>query len=199
MAPVQPFRKVDVATIQYGSITKDTSARLYVVPIEPSIRIQTTPVALAGSLEDPAVPFVYLKPEGALRDFFVGVEKAVGDACIANKAEWFAVAKHLEDDVLRRGFKSFFGDAGFKVKVPEDVACFDAAKRPIGREEFPEGSVVRAVLELSRVCFGRHEYGCTWKLQQVQLVPMECLIEDEPVDDTPEDDPGSDSDVNEFL
>jgi len=201
MTTVQPFRKVDPTALAYGAMIKDTSARLYVVPLEPALTIQTTPVTLATSLEDASVPFVYLTPDASLAAFFRAVEATVGDACVEHKNEWFAVAKTLEDEVLRRGFKSFFGDAGFKVKVPEEVACFGADKRPLGREDVPAGTVVRAVLELTRVCFGRHEYGATWKLVQLQVVPTQCLIDDEPVDDSVDDVPdgGSDSDVNEFL
>ena len=195
-APV-PYRRVDV-DFQYASMVKDTSARLYVVPIEPAVVIQTTPVTLATSAEDETVPFVYLAPDDSLKAFFQKTEKAICDACVANKNDWFAVAKNLEDDVLRRGFKSFFSKDGFKVKVPSDVACFDAAKNPLGREDLPAGSVVRAVLELSRVCFGRHEYGATWKVVQFQKVETECLIQDA-VDPEPEADHDSDSDVNEFL
>ncbi len=194
-----PFRKVDLAALQYGTMIKDTSARLYVVPIEPALCVQTTPVTLATSLEDPEVPFVYLTPDPALEAFLHKTESTIADACVANKKEWFAVAKNLEDDVLRRGFKSFFGDQGFKVKVPADVACFSADKKPIGREDIVAGSIVRLVLELSRVCFGRHEYGSTWKVVQVQQVPTQCLIQDDPVDDSVEPFDDGDSDVNEFL
>lgn len=197
----QPYRRVDIDALTYGALAKDTSARLYVVPLEPPVVIQTTPIELLTSLEDPSVPFVYIAPDDSLKRFFQESERAIADACIANKSQWFRVSKHLDDDTLRRGFKSFFSDTGFKIKVPVDVACFDVAKKPIGREDVPAGTVVRAVLELSRVCFGRHEYGATWKLVQLQLVPTACLIKDEA---EPDDDPlgdalGSDSDVDEFL
>lgn len=193
-----PFRRVDF-DFQYASMIKDTSARLYVVPIEPAVVIQTTPVTLATSAEDETVPFVYLAPDESLKAFFEKTEKTICDACVANKNDWFAVAKNLEDDVLRRGFKSFFSKDGFKVKVPSDVSCFDAAKKPMGREDLPAGTVVRAVLELSRVCFGRHEYGATWKVVQFQKVETECLIQDAVDHPEPEVDHESDSDVNEFL
>jgi hypothetical protein len=194
-----PFRHVDLGTLQYGPITKDVSARLYVVPIQSPVVIQTTPVTLTTTLEDPDIPFVFIEPDAKLRAFLERTEKTIEDACVANKDAWFAVSKHLEDDVLRRGFKSFFTETGFKVKVPADIACFDASKRPIGREDVVSGSVVRLVLELSRICFGKHEYGITWKAIQAQIVPTTCLIDDsddtatEPVRDD------ADSDINEFL
>lgn len=195
---VVPFRRASLE-LKYGQMVKDTSARLYVVPLEEPLVVQTTPVALKTSLEDSSVPFVYLDAQGDLQTFFEAVERTIADACVENKSQWFKV--QVDDDaVLRRGFKSFFSDSGFKVKVPESVACFDAHKTPVGREDIPAGSVVRAVLELTRVCFGRHEYGATWRLLQVQLVNTTCLIADDPV--RPEEDPvaeGSDSDLDEFL
>jgi hypothetical protein len=194
---IQSYRRVDLSGLAYAPMIKDTSARLYVVPIDPPLRIQTTPVALATSLEDPEVPFVYLSPDASLAAFFKKTEQAIEDACVANKTAWFAAK--FEDDLLRRGFKSFFGDAGFKVKVPSDVACFDSQQKPIGREDVPAGSVVRAVLELSRVCFGRHEYGATWKLIQLQVVETKCLIQAEEVQPPAEADDDADSDANEFL
>lgn len=193
-----PFSKVDLGSLAFGTMIKDTSVRLFVVPIEPALRVQTTPVEIS-SLEDDDVPFAYIRPHGALRTFLEKTEKTIEDACIANKEAWFAVAKSLDDDTLRRGFKSFFdADKGFKVKVPADVPCFDADRTPIGREGVPAGSVVRIILEMSRVCFGRHEYGSSWKIVQVQLVPTECLIETDPLDDSMTA-VASDSDVDEFI
>lgn len=193
-----PYRNVDLSSITYGSMIKDTSARLYVVPIEPVVAIQTTPITLATGLDDPSVSFAYLQPDAKLEAFFKDTEQTIADACVTNKNEWFAVAKNLEDDALRRGFKSFFSDQGFKVKVSPDVPCFDAEKKPVGREDIPAGTVIRAILELSRVSFGRHEYGSTWKIVQVQVVPTVCLIKDDPVVEEESGD-HSDSDVDEFL
>jgi hypothetical protein len=198
MSASVPYRSVDLSSLSYGTMTKDTSARLYVVPLTTELRIQTTPMTLTTSLEDPEVPFVYVSPDASLTKFFQDTEASIGDACIAHKNEWFAVAKNLEDDVLRRGFKSFFDvDKGFKLKVASDVPCFDASRQPIGREDVPAGTVVRAILELSRVCFGKHEYGANWKVTQLQCVPTECLIETEDVPEDPVE--ASDSDIDEFL
>lgn len=193
-----PYRNVNLGALTYGNMIKDTSARLYVVPIEPVVTIQTTPITLVTGLEDPTVSFAYVQPDPKLEAFFKETEKTIADACIANKNQWFAVAKNLDDDALRRGFKTFFGDTGFKVKVPPEVPCFDAAKKPVGREDLSAGTVVRAIMELSRVCFGRHEYGSTWKVVQLQIVPTECLIKDDVVVEEEAGD-HSDSDVDEFL
>jgi hypothetical protein len=195
-----PYRNVDLSKVTYGQMIKDTSARLYVVPVDPEIVIQTTPMTLVTGLEDPDVSFAYVQPDARLEAFFKDAEKTIADACIEHKNEWFAVAKNLEDDALRRGFKSFFSDnQGFKVKVSPDVPCFDASKNPVGREDIPAGTVIRAICELSRVCFGRHEYGSTWKILQLQVVPTVCLIKDEEVTADEESGNHSDSDVDEFL
>lgn len=196
-----PYRAVNFDSLAYGAITKDTTARLFVVPVEPALTIQTTPVVLTTSIEDPEIPFVYFQGDEKLMDFMKRTEKYIEDACIAHKEEWFSLAKTLDDDTLRRGFKTFFGDSGYKVKIAPDVPCFDQNKKPIGREDIPENSTVRFVLELSRICFGRHEYGATWKVTQVQLVPVECLIHDEPIDDEMpmDDDVYISSDIDDFI
>ena len=185
-------------------MVKDTSARLYIVPVEPALTIISPPVQTTTSLEDD-VPFVYIEPKGAFADFLKQSEDTILDACLANKATWFAT-QH-EDDALRRGFKSFFKEDGtFKLKVPNDAAFFDAKGQPIGREDVPAGTTVRLALELSRVCFGRHEFGSTWKLLQAKLVNTECLIteeEEEPAEaaEAVPEDPSidDDSDAHEFL
>lgn len=196
--PYVPYRAVDFASLPYQPMIKDTTARLYAVPIEPPVRALTPPVATASDMDDD-MPFLYLAPTGDFKAFLKRSEDAVLAACIANKASWFA--KSLDDDALRRGFKSFFRaeDGAFKLKVPADVGCFDAAGAPVGREDVPSGSVVRAVLELSRVCFGRHEFGVTWKLVQLKLVPTVCLIVPEEEDPAPPAESDSDSDAHEFM
>ena len=202
-APLQPFRSVKFDELVYAPMIKDTSARLYVVPIDPPVLVTSPPTKTASAFEE-GVPFAFLQPEGAFAAFLKKSEDAILDACLANKATWFAM-QH-EDEALRRGFKSFFKEDGtFKIKVPSDVAFFDAKGRPIDRDDVPAGTTIRAVLELSRVCFGRHEFGSTWKLVQAKLVETECLIIDDPPaddnDDTqePADGDDSDSDANEFL
>ena len=194
------FRTVHFDALNFQPMVKDNTARLYAVPIDPPVRVLSPPVKTASDMDDD-VPFVLLEPKGEFAAFLKASETAILDACLANKATWFATAH--DDDALRRGFKSFFRaeDGAFKVKVPADAGCFDAAGAPVGREDVKAGSHVRAVLEMARVCFGRHEFGVTWKVVQVKLVPTVCLIaEDAHVE--PEDDPAksdSDSDANEFL
>lgn len=196
-----PYKSVQISKQTFGQVTKDTSARLFVVPIEPPVRIQTTPVVLTTSIEDPDVPFVYIQGDQNMMKFFKQTEQDIEDICITNKKEWFTLAKDLDDDILRRGYKSFFAQQGFKVKVAPDVPCFDVNRKPIGREDIPKDSTVRMVLELSRISFGRHEFGVAWRVVQLQLVPVECLIQDGPEDDMEpvEHDDDILSDIGEFM
>jgi hypothetical protein len=179
-----PYKTVQITQQGFGDVVKDTSAKLFVVPIDPPVRIQTTPVVLTTSIEDPQVPFVYIQGDQNMMTFFKQTEQDIEDVCISNKKQWFTLAKDLDDEILRRGYKSFFSDQGYKVKVAPDVPCFDANKRPIGREDVPENSTARMVLEMNRISFGRHEFGVTWQVVQLQLVPVQCMIQD---DDPPED------------
>jgi hypothetical protein len=190
---VLAFRAVDLSTLAYKPISKDIEARLFVVDLEEPLRIQTTPVVLTTSIEDDSVPFVYIQGTQLMMDFFTKTEQFIEDTCIENKKEWFSLAKNMDDEVLRRGFKSFFGEKGFKVKIGPDVGCFDAKKKPIGREDIPVDTTCRLILELSRISFGKHEFGAAWNVLQVQTVPSECLLVDEPVEDD------TNSDLAEFI
>lgn len=182
------YKTVQITQQNFGEVTKDTSARLFVVPIDPPVRIQTTPVVLTTSIEDPQVPFVYIQGDQNMMTFFQQTEQDIEDVCIANKKQWFTLAKDLDDEILRRGYKSFFAQQGYKVKIAPDVPCFDANRRPIGREDISENSTARMVLEMSRISFGRHEFGVTWKVIQLQLVPVECMILDDDLPAPPEED-----------
>lgn len=197
----KPYKSVKASSLSFGSITKDTTARLFVVPLDPPLRIQTTPVVLTTPINDPQVPFVYIQGDESLMTFFKTMEKSIEDTCIANKKEWFTLAKDLDDDVLRRGYKSFFAQQGFKVKIAEDTPCFDDQKRPIGREDIEDNSTVRMILEMNRISFGRHEFGVAWRVVQLQLVPMQCLINDDCPDDPMDvvDDDDINSDIDDFL
>ena len=118
---------------------------------------------------------------GAFAAWLRGAEAWVLDECVRRKSEWFH--REVDDDALRLRFKSFFrpDDGAFKVKAPEgEVALFGVDGSPVGPEELPAGQHVRCVLELSRFCFGRQEFGAMWRLVQARVVHVpECLIVDD--------------------
>lgn len=211
MTTLEPtyFARVDVASLEFGPVTKEHKLR--VAALTPALVVQTPPVVLATAIDPDVAPFVYVKPTGKFRDFLADVEARVLAKCIDNKAEWIRDA--IDDDVLRQNFKTFFKDDDFKVKVTGDAAVFDARGTLVDCNEAAEGTMVRCVLELQRICFGRQEFGAMWRLVQARVVePVPCLIaedaavepEDGPEDcpeDGPEDCPDESSaiDQQEFL
>ena len=173
--PVEPvyYKSVDVSDVAFEPLTKDN--KLYVANLTPRLLVQSPPVKLASSYDPCGVPFVYLAPTGQFARFLRDVESTVLQRCIENKAEWFR--KDIDDDVLRHNFKSFFKDESLKVKLAQDAAVFDRDRHPTGLEELVAGEGVRCILELTRICFGRQEFGALWRIVQAQLVPTPaCLI-----------------------
>jgi hypothetical protein len=127
----------------------------------------------------------------------------------------------MEDGSLRASFKQFCkpaagalacGGGALKIKVPRDALVFDAEGGVVDRGALAPGAAVRAILELSRVCFGRTEFGAMWSLVQAQTAPApppppRCLIaaaqdDDEDAVDHPSRHRAAaapDTEVHEFL
>lgn len=203
-SPATYYTTVDLASLTFEPLAKLNS--LYVAPLAQPLTVLTPPVELATSLGDGDEPFAYIRPIGRFADWLRGVEAWLLDECVRRKEEWFR--KDIDDDALRHNFKSFFRDGGeFKVKVvPDEVAVFGVDKAPVGAEEATAGRHVRCVLDLSRICFGRQEFGAMWRLVQARLVDVpQCLIEDEDEEDARDEDDASpdeapaDADEHEFL
>lgn len=197
----QYFDAVDLGALQFAPIAKQ--GKLYVVNLETPLVVTTPPLTLAASLSDDT-DFALLQPTGAFEAFLKRVETWVLDACLAHKAEWFR--KDVDDDALRHNFKSFFREGQYRVKAA-DVAVFDASRAPAAPELVCEGTHVRAVLELTRICFGRQEFGAMWRLVQARAVEVPpCLIGEEDdnadgadEDEQPGDEDAADPDEHEFL
>ena len=173
------YKSIDFANIQFEPVAKVN--KLYVASLTAPLLVQTPPVLLATSIdttEAADVPFVYIRPAGQFEQWLRDAEAHILENCIANKASWFP--KKMDDDALRHNFKSFFREDGdFKLKVLPDVAVFDAGRQPAGPEEAAAGTSVRCVLELTRICFGRQEFGAMWRLVQAQVAEVPpCLIDD---------------------
>lgn len=186
---VRSFKGVCLDSLAFDPVERE--GKLYVVKLRPKIVVVTPPMTLASSLVDAdgePLPFASLAPPAQLAAFLRRVEAAALDACIANKAEWFR--KDLDDDALRAGFKSFLRANGtFKVKVPDEVAAFDASKKPVAPGDVAAGAQVRGILELAKLSFGKTEFGAMWKLVQLREMSVpECLIDDTGDDDESEDD-----------
>jgi len=188
----------------------DKVGGLYVARLRAPLLVQTPPLTLASPLDDEdgsPLPHAHVSVPRAFQAFVQRAEELVLEACLANKASWFR--RPLEDDSLRASFKTFYKPGGaLKIKVPRDALVFDAAGQVLCREDVVPGTAVRCLLELSRVCFGRTEFGAMWSLAQAQTAPApppppKCMIvqgadlEDEPCGAAAG--PDGDSEVHEFL
>ena len=170
---------------------RERDGKVYAVRLKRRLLIQTPAVALATALVDAdgeVMPFSHLAPVGHFAAFLHRTEAAVLAACLANKDTWFRGA--VEDDALRAKFRTFFRPNGtVRVKVPEDVEVFDAAKSPAAPGDVPAGAQVRCILELAKISFGKSEFGASWKIVQVQALPLpRCLITDDAEGECSEDD-----------
>ena len=196
------FRSIDFASeLRERARPMHREGKLYAVPLDPPIVVQTPAVALATSAFDAdgePLTFTHLAPARDLLAWLRGAEDAVLEASIERKTDWFR--KALDDDAIRASFKSFFRDDGrVKVKVPGDAAVFEADCRTPAEpaDVLRAGAQVRCVLELSRVCFGRTEFGAQWRLVQAAPCPAPvCLITDTATDATAS---GGDESDGEFV
>lgn len=193
-----PYRTVDLASVEFEPVAKLN--KLYVANLATPLTVLTPPVQLTTPIESDAA-FAYIRPTGEFAQFLRDTEAHLLAQSIENKAAWFR--KEVDDDALRHNFKSFFRDDEFKVKVDEQLAVFDAHKQPVGAEDLEAGVFARCVLELTRVCFGRQEFGAMWRLVQARVTSVPpCLIEDEAAEETEEEEDGDqprDTDEQEFL
>lgn len=169
----------------------------YVARLATPLLVQTPVLALASPLDDDEgepVPHAHLTLPRGFQQFAEATEAAVLEACLANKAEWFR--RPLEDASLRASFKQFCKGQHLKIKVPRDALVFDSQGSLVERETVAPGASVRCLLELTKVCFGRTEFGAMWTLRQAQTAPApppppRCMIDPtadcEPEEDQPED------------
>jgi hypothetical protein len=205
LPPARPFRSVSLPDdLQFGAMERE--GKSYVVRLLAPLVVLTPPVALNAPLtgpDDEPAPFSWVAPTGQFGEFLRGVEGAMLEACIANKGAW--LRKVMDDDSLRASFKSMFSDNGFKVKLPADLAVFDSTGALMDPAEVQAGAVVKGILVLKQLVFGRTEFGAVWRMTQARVVPQpKCLIADEDTEpaDPPEpehDDPAGDSEVDEFM
>lgn len=188
---------------------------LYTARLAEPLVVQTPPLVLASPLDDEdgnPLPHCHVTLPAVFRHFVQQAEELVLEACLVNKAGWFR--RHLDDDSLRASFKPFCKPGGaLKIKVPRDALVFDSDGMLLRREEVEPGTSVRCLLELSRVCFGRTEFGAMWSLVQAQCAPARpappppprCMIDPTADDDDHQCGGGdhrpaeADSEVHEFL
>ena len=197
------YARVDLERdVSFASCEKEGG--MYVVRLDPPLLVQTPVVEVASDLDQDEA-FAYLEPRGAFLQFVRDVEAFIVSEAIRHKAEWLPRLPHVDDEDLSRRFRSFVaeseagGPRRLKTRVlPASFVAYDEA----GVEcegVVRAGSTVRAVMELSRVCFGRSEFGALWRLLQTRAASPAppCLIDvsREMEDDDEEDAPIIDDDI----
>lgn len=174
---------------------------IYAAHLATPLLVQTPPLHIVSPLDDvdgEPLPNAHLKVPPRFAEFAQRVEDAVLAASLANKEAWFR--RPLGDDALRASLKRFASVDTLKVRVPRDLLVFDAQGTLVPRDAVSTAAdvSVRCLLELSRVCFGRTEFGAMWTLAQVQILPPpppppsppRCLIDATAVSDESDDEAG---------
>ena len=176
------FKSVDLDAAFVDVEPIEKSGTVYVAKLRRPLVVQTPPLVLASPLEEEDQPLTHahLVLPQAFADFAHAVEAKVLSSCLANKAAWFR--RPMDDDSLRAGFKAFCRDKNLKIKLPRDVLVFDSEGRLVSRADIPQGATIRCLLELSRISFGRTEFGSMWSLLQAQTAPPprpppKCMID----------------------
>ena len=204
VAPVS-YARVDAATHLRDFDPLEKAGGVYVARLREPLLVQTPALALVSPLDDDdgsPLPHMHLKLPKNFLAFARRTEDAVLAACLDNKAAWFR--RPMDDDALRASFKPFCKGGALKVKLPRDAPIFDEDGTVMDRDEVAVGTHVRCILELSRVCFGRTEFGAMWTLVQAQTCSVDrapaprCLI-DPAIDVGAHVDAAQDLEAHEFL
>ena len=191
------YKQVNLAELNFAPLEKE--GKSYVVRLDPPLVLQTPALALAtplcdGSDDEPS-PFAYVQPTGGFAEFLKAAEDALLRKCLENKQEW--LRKDVDDETLQASFKSLFRPAGFRLKVSQDVEVFGADRKPAALVDFQAGTMVKCILILRQLTFGKTEFGGIWRLSQAQAVPQPvCLIGDSECGESESD---ADSETQEFL
>lgn len=169
---VSSYRNIDIDTaFEFGDeLVRDGS--VYTVPLKDPVTVTTGAISIESALL-PESKFAILSIDTDLQTFLSGVETRVVNHCLAHKDTWFG-----GNDAIEEHLRKFVFDGEVKVRVDtEDLTCFDARK---GLSEDPPAPGVRinALLEASKITFGRTEFGLIWTLRQVRVLE-ECKIPDE--------------------
>lgn len=202
---VQFYKAVDLDRALSGFRAMEKAGNLYVVRLATPLLVQTPPLVLASPLDDEdgtPLPHAHLSVPKSFDQFLRRTEAAVLDAALEHKDAWFR--RPMNDAALRASFKEFCRAGAVRVRVPRDALVFDDTGALVARDQVPAGASVRCLLELSKICFGRTEFGAMWTLLQAQTAqapppPPRCMIDlGAEVDDTPEP-AGEPPEAHEFL
>ena len=155
---------------------------VYCAPLETPLTVTTG--ALTLEKLSPTTAAATFEDQASL-DFFKGFDERIVQAVTQHKDAWFGQrGAELDDQFLRDSFKSFWAsETGLKVRVAEDdedLIVYDTAKQLVGSPTFPSPETrVKAVLEFSKITFGKTTYGGMWKLKQLKLLDTPSYLFDD--------------------
>lgn len=202
------YSKVDPAAAASGFEDVRKVGSLYAAPLRTPLVVQTPALTLVSPLRDEdgaPVTTAHLKLPRGFDAFASDVESAVLAAALENKEAWFR--RPLDDDVIRASFKAFAKGGTLKVRWPRDAPVFDedgALTDADAADAVQPGARVRCLLELSRVTFGRTEFGAKWTVLQARAAPgkqaVTCAIDPSVEDPEPAEPAGDDdAEARDFL
>lgn len=172
-------------TLQFDAeLTRDAS--VYCAYVHPSPLVVTTGPATLHRTGETTATLTFEDPRSAA--FFAGFEtQKVVSSVIEHRDAWFGSrAAELDDEFLRSGLRAFSDGQTLKIRLLDssqddgDLIVYDAANRLIGSSPLDRGPVrVKAVLDFSKITFGKTSYGGLWKLKQLKILdpPPACLFE----------------------
>ena len=187
MNAVTGYQAVDLTTIDFEAIQKDGA--IYASKFSQPLKVQTPVLTLDSDITTDST-FALITCTTSFASFIKSCEEYILKKAIECKDVWFAHANTMNDDRIRCAFKSFLKpDNVLKLRVSPDLAMFDREHEHV--DCLQPKTKIRAILELTKVSFGKHEFGIQWRLLQVQEVsaPISLFI------DVPNDD-GDDADTD---
>lgn len=197
MVSVTNWKRFDAASVQVGGVEKP-SKKTCVAPLASPVVLQTCALELSPLVDENGEPLPSVTAKPASPEFIEllkRIEEAVRDQCVARKGEW--LKRDADDEEVRQAHKSFVKDCAVKLSVADTCEFFDLSKKPCGRGDV--GTHARAILEMTRVVFGKSEFGAVWRVVQLQSArdaTPRCMIESD--DDSESSDEDNDADLAEF-
>lgn len=157
-----------LAALQNAPETLSRDDNIFVAPFQPTVTITTPPCTLETILEQE--DFAVLKLSKACAQAFAHVEAAVLEEALTRKDQWFR--EGTSDEAVREAYKQFVDveNQTLTVKVADDIAAFDVDKTSVDLPAAPS-TRVKALLALTHLSFGKHEWGALWRLKQVKVLP----------------------------
>lgn len=180
--------------LQFGSeLVRDAS--VYCAYVHPTPLVVTTGPATLQRTGETTATLAFEDPASAA--FFQAFETdQLVSSVIQHRDAWFGSrAAELDDEFLRSGLRTFSEGETLKIRLLDssqddtDLVVYDAANRLVTTPLAEDHPVrVKAVLEFSKITFGKTSYGGLWKVKQLKLLdpPPACLFA---ADDQEEEDP----------